>query len=237
MGQGFVPPGYLRMERAILRLAQGHHPERWSDESIPQGEASVWARLGVSLNPEFVADHIRVLSRVDGEEALSQQLERLCDYQEAAGDLRTALYSGAIKGEFVNDAGNLEIIQPRMWATDAGAQALLAGTAWVDEGPDEVNRLVVLKESALLELLERKSSARHSSARPPAEAEAVRILAAAFKKDPDLSRAEAWALVENCGLSDVGFRTRVWPRARREAGMSEKAPAGRKARSKKSDTR
>jgi hypothetical protein len=235
MGKGFVPPGYLRTERAILRLAQARHSERWRDAEIPLDEKKVWSGLGASLNPEFIADHLRVLTSPANDEARVRQIDRLCDYGESAGELRAALYSGTIKAEFINDSGKFEAVQKEAWSTDAGEQALMAGTAWIDEGADEVCRLILLNEAELTRLLAQDTLPSKPDAKPPSEKRAIDMLAIALKRNPDITRDEARKLLADCNVSELGFRTRVWPRARTEAGLPEKAAAGRKVRPSKSE--
>ena len=65
------------------------------------------------------------------------------------------------------------------------------------------------------------------------ETAATKLLAAYLKYNQDITRdaAETWCVKQGYGLSQRGFRFRVWPAARKEAGLSELAPAGRKRKS------
>lgn len=62
------------------------------------------------------------------------------------------------------------------------------------------------------------------------ETAAIEALAAHLKSDPDLRRedAVAWCHAQSFTISARGFQSRIWPRARTEAGLTSKAPSGRK---------
>jgi hypothetical protein len=61
------------------------------------------------------------------------------------------------------------------------------------------------------------------------ESEAELIVAKALQADPNMTCMNAHALVPN--ISKTGFKSRIWPQARRRAGLSPVAPAGRKRKS------
>ena len=65
------------------------------------------------------------------------------------------------------------------------------------------------------------------------ETGAIRALSAQLSKNKDMKvdDAKAWCASEGYGLSGNGFRYRVWPKAREAAGLSLKAPPGRKPKS------
>jgi hypothetical protein len=75
------------------------------------------------------------------------------------------------------------------------------------------------------------------SARPKVtgaeETGAIKALAFHLGKNKDMTfgDAKAWCASEGYGLSGDGFRYRVWPKAREAAGLSLKAPPGRKPKS------
>jgi hypothetical protein len=65
-----------------------------------------------------------------------------------------------------------------------------------------------------------------------AEGRAIDHLADLLKRDRKLTKAQARTACENFALTGQGFEDRVWPQARKKAGLSARAPAGRKSRSK-----
>jgi hypothetical protein len=65
------------------------------------------------------------------------------------------------------------------------------------------------------------------------ETGAIKALAFQLSKNKNMKfgDAEAWCASEGYELSGDGFRYRVWPKAREAAGLSLKAPPGRKPKS------
>jgi hypothetical protein len=68
------------------------------------------------------------------------------------------------------------------------------------------------------------------SATAGAEKQAIAICTEALKRDNDLRRADGLKICRQQipRLSERGFRSRVWPRAREAAGLTPTAPKGRK---------
>jgi hypothetical protein len=62
------------------------------------------------------------------------------------------------------------------------------------------------------------------------ESRAIKALASELMSHPELTRSQAMSFCETAGykLGYHGFQYRVWPKARRQAGLEEKAPRGRK---------
>jgi hypothetical protein len=65
------------------------------------------------------------------------------------------------------------------------------------------------------------------------EKAATRALAAFLKDNPDVTRASAadWCRAQGFSLTSRGFQFRVWPEARKQAGLSATALPGRKPKS------
>jgi hypothetical protein len=60
------------------------------------------------------------------------------------------------------------------------------------------------------------------------ENRAIKHLSQMLKSDRYLGREKGWDACREFGVTITGFKSRIWPRARKEAGLSPKARAGRK---------
>jgi hypothetical protein len=71
------------------------------------------------------------------------------------------------------------------------------------------------------------------------ERAAIKALAGHLKSHRDLTRAEAtnWLATQKFAVSGRGFQSRVWPEARRQAGLTSIAPPGAKKKSSRGPQR
>ena len=86
----------------------------------------------------------------------------------------------------------------------------------------------VLKVWPSLEPLDQMPTGAGGSARH--ETLAIRELTAILRQEPDIGRTDAKARLTKYSLSGKGFASRVWPSARKEAGLDPRARPGRKRR-------
>ncbi len=148
MSKPFVPSGHIGLVRACLQIATARYPERWRESSIPENERGLWNELGVSLNGEFLEEHVLNIipfSRVP------MTIDRMADFRDARDDLRQALYADRVTAFYTDDrTGRQHTVDRVMWASSAGATVLEKGLGWIDEpGPDCVCRYLYVTEDQL----------------------------------------------------------------------------------------
>ena len=99
---------------------------------------------------------------------------------------------------------------------DRGVAALIDGTKLLDLRIESVS----------------SSADADNKATAADETAAVRVIARMLLSENGLTRPEAQRALVVAGIvvSGNGFQNRVWPKARKAAGLSEKAPAGRRNR-------
>ena len=148
----FYPKGYMGSEAAAVRIAKTRNPSHWT--GISPDEQAVWNGLGKISNAEFVGDDLRVLL---GRTGATDWIERVCDFEDALIELRTALYAGEITAYYRDDHGKLNFILKDGWGHDQAADILRRG---VVDLADEWGKTVLLKTDDVDRL---------ASSLPPAE--------------------------------------------------------------------
>ena len=89
---------------------------------------------------------------------------------------------------------------------------------------------ICISRNSLVAFLARFESNHPSTAK--AKLDAIKHLASKLKENPSLTKADAEAECKQFKITQRGFRDRVWPNARKDAGLSATAPAGRKPQKK-----
>jgi len=241
----YIPPGCATIPEAALMLARARHPENWSNAAVPEQEREIWRSIKTFARvPEFIEAYLRELQ---DREPDGLRFSRLLDYDDALQDLRIALGEGklvvSVDGALL---GERHHIISHSWRTSAGLDAILQGVT-IESG--EARRFFLRKE-AVLKLLGRLSAERvrflfsdwwlaesevahenESGSQTSADKQrACVVLARELQANPDLTRKQAQGLIKEAGLSvsNVGFKTGVWPTARIMAGLPEKARPGAK---------
>ena len=89
---------------------------------------------------------------------------------------------------------------------------------------------ICISRDSLSAFLGRFKSSQVSTAK--AESDAINYLTGKLKENHNLAKADAEAECKQFEITQRGFRDRVWPNARKDAGLSATAPAGRKRQKK-----
>lgn len=145
----FVPEGYIDLDQAIVLAAKLRNPDRWRPTGMHATEIAIYSGLGTAYRTEFLGDYLAVQISEADRSANPMIMERLCDHRDASAEIRRALFSGRLKSEFIDDWGKFDFILKDGWGGDAGLAIMQCGVAWLDDGPDEVSRLVLLRTAEL----------------------------------------------------------------------------------------
>ena len=145
----FFPKGYMGSEAAIVHIAKTRDPSHWTADRISPDEQAVWTGLGITLNAEFIEDHLRVLVRDKAGD--TSMMDRLRDFSDALAELRKALFASEITAYFIDENGKLDFILKDGWGGDQGADILLRGVVDLVDGwrrvvllkTDDINRLAM----------------------------------------------------------------------------------------------
>jgi hypothetical protein len=106
--------------------------------------------------------------------------------------------------------------------------------AWIEDWKTRPLDLIELSPADVIEILCSGKSGKVYSGTARDEAAAIRALTAELKSNPQLKRddAAAWCKTSGYKVSERGFQSRVWPKARRQANLPELAPPGRKKKTR-----
>jgi hypothetical protein len=109
---------------------------------------------------------------------------------------------------------------------------LIADLRWYLKG-EELSPDPVGPARASPSTLEPKDVHERSAPTVAGERAAIKALAAYLKSQPDIARADAkrWLLKQGFTANPRGFQFRVWPEARKLAGLLPMAPPGAKKKS------
>jgi hypothetical protein len=101
---------------------------------------------------------------------------------------------------------------------------------WIGSWEDRAIDLVEVSTVDVIEILPAGPEGKTSAATSKQENEAIKALTSYLKSKPQLTRAEAlvWCKDSGFNLTGRGFQSRVWPKARTQAGLQPLAPSGRK---------
>jgi hypothetical protein len=129
--------------------------------------------------------------------------------------------------------GDLDWAQSRPFAQWQIGPQLGEHYSWITGWGNRPLDLIELCTADVIEVLCHGAGGGRSLATARDETAAIAALAKHLKSNSELTRAEAAAWCKQSGLrvSERGFQSRVWPKAREQAGLEALAPAGRKKKS------
>ena len=113
---------------------------------------------------------------------------------------------------------------------------LLADLRWYLKGGAKLSADPEGPVGSSLSILEPKDAHGGSAQRLAGEGVAIEALASHLKSHPDITRADAkkWLVQQAFAVNSRGFQNRVWPEARKRAGLTPIAPPGAKKKSSRS---
>jgi hypothetical protein len=196
----------------MLEIGEALFPNEWTGNESEEWEATRYASK----------------TRVNDAAAL-ERFERVCC------QVASACQSGAlVYGLRPREGGKVLQAPPKWWNTE-GAPLLhrfsmfsLNTSRPFQSGMSERQNedWICISRDSLAKFLSRFKSSHTSVAKD--ESDAIAFLTSRLKQDPNLKKADAKAECAKFGISQRGFRDRVWPKARESAGLPTKAPPGRK---------
>jgi hypothetical protein len=94
----------------------------------------VWDNLGVTLNAEYTADHLRVLTKKGDAQTEELKFHRLADFSSALEELHKSLHDGTVVAYSLDNRGKMRPILKESWGTPEGADILLCGVVDLEDG-------------------------------------------------------------------------------------------------------
>ena len=174
--------------------------------------------------------HLLSVHLIDPTERLSEFDRRSLVLQRIESSLQFAFKTGEIwfiKDPLPSDGGGTGDLKALMLHPRAAAEWLLNRPKRKDLVPPGLKAFLGRSERP------EKREVRVPASIAGNENAAIRALASHLKDNTDLKRTDAAAWCRQAGfkLTDRGFQFRVWPKARTQAGLQEKASPGRKSKS------
>lgn len=228
----FYPEGYIGLEQATLKIAKHLEPDTWDSEKFLCGENAFWSGLAIENSAVDISTQLWLSYKEYSPEEKYNVYGRIQSFLYARQQLQKWLFSGEIIGEYIDESGRWGWIQNDGWGTAAGLDILERGVGTLEDG---WVRLVLLREARINELLHNMENVPDNNFNPGDESSytsgeenrIVKQLAEILRAEPSISKAKA---AERLGIAARSrpYELRIWPRGRKAAGLSERAPVGRK---------
>ena len=247
-------PNYTFLAEAFHRVGRARFASLWHDgdplevtaPEPPISEQQAQAKVAKAVTPDIAALLQGVFAGVR-----QRHPGRVAAYQRAQ-DVRRFIATACASGQLVSawravPGGMAFVLPPNIWITENIAPRF--ATCQISRAdpfnPNGSDRGWLFISTASLDALltpnngwpaqpdadipasgvDRADPSRLTS---KDEERAIQILAARLDADPHMKKAHAKAALReaNVHVSGIGFQARVWPKARKKAGLTERAPPG-----------